>query len=144
MLTTQLTKQFLRELSAGVGNPDCAGTCPISSPTLKVWILGRSIHCSAECMASSVIQRVDCTASPFTFSQTESRIWGRESCFLEYHNDSFFGLTVEDCKVIQKRKSDWTPPSATKKKVQKRHIDSLIGSSAYITIHTSIDIIYKC
>ena len=66
---------------------------------------------------------------PLHFFPNRGKNMGK-SCFLEYHNDSFFGLAVEDCKVMQKRKSDWTPPSATKKKVQKRHIDSLMGSSA--------------
>ena len=70
-------QRILRELLAGVGNPDCAGTCPISSAMLKVCRLGRSIHCPVKCVASSVIQCVDCATSSFTFSQTEARIWGR-------------------------------------------------------------------
>jgi hypothetical protein len=48
-----------------------------------------------------------------------------KNCFLEYHNDSFFGLAVDDCKVMKKRKQDWTAPTVAKKKVQARHIDSL-------------------
>jgi hypothetical protein len=61
---------------------------------------------------------------PLHFFPSRGKNMGK-NCFLEYHNDSYFGLAVDDCKVMKKRKTDWAPPSATKKKVQARHIDSL-------------------
>jgi len=63
---------------------------------------------------------------PLHFFPNRGKNLGK-NCFLEYHNDSFFGLAVEDCKVMNKRKSDWVPLSLAKKKVQKRHIDFLMG-----------------
>jgi hypothetical protein len=61
---------------------------------------------------------------PLHFFPSRGKNQGK-NCFLEYHNDNFFGLAVDDCKVMKKRKSDWAPPTAAKKKVQARHIDSL-------------------
>jgi hypothetical protein len=65
---------------------------------------------------------------PLHFSTNRGRNTGKNG-FLEYHNDSLFGLAVDDFKVMKKHKSDWAPTSAAKKKVQARHIDSLKAPS---------------
>jgi len=33
------------------------------------------------------------------------------SCFIHYHNTSFFGLAREDCKMVKKRQKDWSFPT---------------------------------
>jgi hypothetical protein len=72
-----IDRAILKRAIGRPGKSRLCGTCPISSTTLKVCRPGRSNHCSVECVASSVIQCLDCVTSPFTFSQTEARIWGR-------------------------------------------------------------------
>ena len=38
------------------------------------------------------------------------------TCFFDYHNSSLFGIGKEDCKLTQKRKSEWTFPSPSRKR----------------------------
>jgi hypothetical protein len=49
------------------------------------------------------------------------------SCFIDYHNDSFFGLAYDDIKLVNKRKSEWTPPNLTKQRNNKKYINDLKG-----------------
>ena len=39
-----------------------------------------------------------------------------KDCFVDYHNDVFLGLALDDAKLVNKRKSNWTPPNITKRK----------------------------
>ena len=48
-----------------------------------------------------------------------------KDCFVDYHNEVFFGLALDDAKLVNKRKSDWIPPDITKRKNNERHIRSL-------------------
>jgi hypothetical protein len=38
------------------------------------------------------------------------------ACFLDYHNDIFFGLAKKDCNsVVAKHESDWVAPNRAKR-----------------------------
>jgi hypothetical protein len=49
------------------------------------------------------------------------------SCFIDYHNDSFFGLAYEDVKLLNKRKGEWSPANLTKQRNNKKYIKDLKG-----------------
>jgi hypothetical protein len=49
------------------------------------------------------------------------------SCFIDYHNDSFFGLAYDDIKLLNKRKSEWAPANLTKQRNNKKYIKDLKG-----------------
>ena len=36
----------------------------------------------------------------------------KRSCFIDYHNDVFFGLVRGDFKFVGALKADWQPPTA--------------------------------
>jgi hypothetical protein len=84
---------------------------------------GKNTYCPVGCVAITIIQWANCvTSKPLHFFPNIGKNMGK-NCFLVYHNDNFFGLAVDNCKVMKKRKSDWDPTSAAKKKVQVRHIE---------------------
>ena len=39
--------------------------------------------------------------------------------------EEFFGLALDDAKLVNKRKSDWNPPNIMKQKNHEQHIRSL-------------------
>ena len=49
---------------------------------------------------------------------------GRD-CFIDYHNEAFFGLALDDSELINKRKKEWGPASITKRKHNARYIGNL-------------------
>jgi hypothetical protein len=49
------------------------------------------------------------------------------TCYIDYHNDMFFGLAKSDCKLVNKCKGDWRMPSSAKKRRNGTHIGSLEG-----------------
>ena len=51
--------------------------------------------------------------------------YSRKDCFVDYHNEVFFGLALDDTNLVNKRKSDLTPPNIMKQKNHERHIRSL-------------------
>ena len=44
---------------------------------------------------------------------------------MDYHNEVFFGLALDDTNLVNKRKSDLVPPNIMKRKNHERHIRSL-------------------
>jgi hypothetical protein len=52
---------------------------------------------------------------------------GGSSCFINYHNNSFFGLTYDDIKLVNKQKSKWSPANQTKQRNNKKYINNLKG-----------------
>jgi hypothetical protein len=54
-----------------------------------------------------------------------------KSCFIDYHNDSCFGLARRDYQVLLgKSKSEWSPPSDKKKKANAKHIKKLFADES--------------
>jgi hypothetical protein len=51
------------------------------------------------------------------------------SCFIDYHNDSFFGLAYDNIKLVNKRMSDWSPANLTKQRNNKKYIKNLKGGN---------------
>ena len=49
----------------------------------------------------------------------------RKDCFVDYHNEVFLGLALDDTNLVNKRKSDLTLPNIMKRKNHERHIRSL-------------------
>ena len=47
------------------------------------------------------------------------------NCFINYHNDSKFGLCAADQPLVGMRKKDGKDPSTTKKKPNRHHIHNL-------------------
>ena len=57
-----------------------------------------------------------------------------KSCFLDYHNDCYFGLARQDCsELLGKRKSEWTPPSAKQVKDNARRIKTIVAEEKNAT-----------
>ena len=48
-----------------------------------------------------------------------------KDCFVDYHNEVFFGLALDDASLVNKRRSEWTPHNITKRINNERHIKSL-------------------
>ena len=46
-----------------------------------------------------------------------------KNCFFELHDDSYFGMARDDFLISNKKKGDWTKPSAQKLKKNKERID---------------------
>ena len=40
----------------------------------------------------------------------------RKDCFVDYHNEVYFGLALDSTNLVNKRKSDLTPPNIMKRK----------------------------
>jgi hypothetical protein len=49
------------------------------------------------------------------------------SCFIDYHNDSFFGLAYDNVKLVNKQKREWPPANQTKQRNNKKYIKNLKG-----------------
>ena len=58
------------------------------------------------------------------FFPTKGSCAGR-NCFLDFHDDNFFGLAYEDRKILKKSKKDWSMPTQAKRKSNQRHIRNL-------------------
>ena len=65
-----------------------------------------------------------CGSKAMQFFPQKGKCSGKD-CFVDYHNEVFFGLALDDANLVNKRKSDWTPPNITKRKNHERHIMSL-------------------
>ena len=50
-----------------------------------------------------------------------------QSCFIDYHNDNFFGLARKDVALIGKKKKDWKAPTANVRKLNRRKIKGIMG-----------------
>ena len=62
-----------------------------------------------------------CGKKAMHFFPQKGKCSGKD-CFVDYHNEVFFGLALDDAKLVNKRKSDWTPPNITKrKKIRATH-----------------------
>ena len=52
------------------------------------------------------------------------------TCFLDWHNDKFFGLARDDwINLLKKRKGDWEPPNNAKRHAQSRYICHLTNTA---------------
>ena len=65
-----------------------------------------------------------CGNTSMHFFTQEGKCTGKD-CFMDYHNEVFFGLDLDDAKLANKRKSNWNPPNITKRKNHEQHIRSL-------------------
>ena len=52
-------------------------------------------------------------------------------CFTQLHNEQLFGLAIMDCKLINKDKKDWTPPTPQQKEENAKHIKEIQRKVAY-------------
>ena len=48
-----------------------------------------------------------------------------KGCFMDWHNDLFYGLAEHDCKIVGTKKAEWRAPSKTKKKQNARLIEKI-------------------
>ena len=58
------------------------------------------------------------------FFPTKGGSAGR-NCFVDYHDEGFYGLAISDCNLVNKRKSEWVEPTQTRRKTNLRHIKGL-------------------
>ena len=49
-------------------------------------------------------------------------------CFVDYHDEMFYGLAYEDRKVVNKMRKEWVMPSQTRQKNNHRHIQNIKNS----------------
>ena len=52
-------------------------------------------------------------------------------CFTQLHNEQLFGLAIMDCKLINKDKNDWTPPTPQQKEENAKHVKEIQRKVAY-------------
>jgi hypothetical protein len=51
------------------------------------------------------------------------------SCFLDYHNDAFFGLAKKDCNsVVTKREAEWVAPNGAKRDEHAKYMTEFMES----------------
>jgi hypothetical protein len=51
------------------------------------------------------------------------------SCFLDYHNDVFFGLAKKDCNsVVTKREAEWVAPNGAKRDEHAKYMAEFMES----------------
>ena len=48
-----------------------------------------------------------------------------QSCFAHYHNESFFGLAKEDCRLVRKNQGNWSAPSNANVRNNRRYVQQL-------------------
>ena len=48
-----------------------------------------------------------------------------ENCFINYHDNSKFGLCAADQPLVGKKRKDWKNPSVTNMKRNRKHISNL-------------------
>ena len=80
---------------------------------IRVWFVGRLRIPFVSCVATK----------PCTFFLRKGSDPERTALWIT--TMSFFGLALDDAKLVNKRKSDWTPPNIMKRKNHERHIRSL-------------------
>ena len=58
-----------------------------------------------------------------------------KDCFMDYHNEVFFGLALDDTTLINKQKSEWTPPNIRNRQKNEQHIKSLRAHHLDYALH---------
>ena len=55
-----------------------------------------------------------------------SRSKNAEHCFIDYHNDGFFGLARGDCALVNTLQRNWRQPTTATRKRNAAHVANLI------------------
>jgi len=50
-----------------------------------------------------------------------------EHCFIDYHNDGFFGLARDDCALVNTLQCSWRQPTAALRRRNAAHVANLMG-----------------
>ena len=66
-----------------------------------------------------------------------SRSKNAEHCFIDYHNDRFFGLARGDCALVNTLQRNWCQPTAASRKQNTVHVANLMGPAVDDKIRTS-------
>ena len=61
---------------------------------------------------------------PMHFFPTKGSCAGR-ACFIDYHDENFFGLAYGDRKIVKKSRKEWSMPSQAERMTNQNHIRNL-------------------